>query len=143
VNGELPTRGVQAVRTIFLVLLGLMLAPPATAQQPQQYGKSAEEARHKRERAIERCKEDRGVDCETDAGLAEWLQKEISRSDAEARRQREGAVERCKEDRGVDCETDGGLAEWLLRERSRSDAEAEGSRSIHQPVPKTAPRPTN
>jgi len=131
------------VRTVLVVLLGLILAPPATAQQSPQGGKSPEEARRQRERAVERCKEDRGVDCETDAGLAEWLQKETLRSDAEAGRLRERAAERCREERGVDCETDAGLAEWVLRERSRSDAEAEGSRSIYQTAPIPAPRPAN
>jgi hypothetical protein len=57
---------------------------PAAAQQPTQDGKSAEEAKSQRERAIERCKANRGTDCVTDAGLAEWLLLERSRSQAEA-----------------------------------------------------------
>ena len=75
--------GARALRTILLVLLGLIPALPAAAQQPQD-GKSAEEARSKRARAIERCKANRGTDCATDAGLAEWLPLEASRSQAEA-----------------------------------------------------------
>ena len=71
------------MRTILLVLLGLILALPATAQQPPQDGGSAEEA-SQRERAIERCKANRGTDCVTDAGLSEWLLQERQRSEAEA-----------------------------------------------------------
>ena len=66
-----------------LVLLGLILALPVTAQQPSQDGVSAEEA-SRRERAIERCKANRGNDCLTDAGLSEWLLQERQRSEAEA-----------------------------------------------------------
>ena len=68
--------------TIFLVLLGLILALPATAQQAPRDGISAEEA-SQRERAIERCKANRGTDCVTEAGLAEWLLQERDRSEAE------------------------------------------------------------
>lgn len=68
----------------FLVLLGLILAVPSFAQQPSQGDMPAEEPSLERERAIERCNEHRGTDCETDAGLAEWLLQERSRGDAEA-----------------------------------------------------------
>jgi hypothetical protein len=69
------------LKTILLVVLGLSFALPAAAQQPQD-GKAAEEARRQRERAIERCNANRGTDCATDAGLAEFMDR--SRSDAEA-----------------------------------------------------------
>jgi hypothetical protein len=71
------------MRTILLVLLGLILVRPATAQQAPQEGSSVDEA-SRRERAIERCKGGRGTDCSTDAGLAEWLLQERERSEAEA-----------------------------------------------------------
>lgn len=69
------------MKTILFVLLGLILALPATAQQQQ--GNSTEEA-SQRERAIERCKANRGTDCETEASIAEWLLLDRSRSEAEA-----------------------------------------------------------
>jgi hypothetical protein len=72
------------MRTILLVLLGLILALPAAAQQPPPDAKAAWDAARQRERAIERCNTNRGVDCVTDAGLAEWLLLERSRSEAEA-----------------------------------------------------------
>jgi len=68
------------MKIISLLLFGLILALPAAAQQRE--GESAEEA-SQRERAIERCKANRGTDCETEAGIDEWLLKERSRSDAE------------------------------------------------------------
>ena len=131
------------MKTISLVLVALILAPLAAAQQPSQDDASAAEA-ERRERAIERCEASRGVDCATDEGLAEWLATESwpSRAAEEARR-RERAIERCEAARGVDCVTDAGLAEWLLQERSRSDAEAEGSRSIYQTAPRATQRPAN
>jgi hypothetical protein len=72
------------MKTILLVLLGLVLALPVAAQQRPQKARSADEAKRQRERAIERCKANRGTDCTTDAGLAEWLQQERSRSEAKA-----------------------------------------------------------
>lgn len=65
------------------------------------------------------------------------------KSAEEAARQRERAIERCIAERGVDCETEQGLREWLLQERTREEAEAQGSRSLHQTVPRPAPPPTN
>ena len=69
----------RSMRTL-LVLLGLSLALPAVAQQ----GKSADDAKRQRERAVERCKANRGVDCTTDAGLSEWLLLERSRGEAQS-----------------------------------------------------------
>lgn len=72
------------MRTIWLVLFGLILALPASGEESPPAGGSAEEASRQRERAIERCNANRGADCVTDAGLAEWLLQERSRSEAEA-----------------------------------------------------------
>jgi erythromycin esterase-like protein len=126
------------VKILSVAVLGSILAVPAWAQQ--QGGRSAE-----REQAIERCNANRGTDCESDAGLAEWLATPVQPTPgsvpaAQAARQRERAIARCNANRGSDCETDAGLAEWLLQERSRDEAEGEGSRSIHQTAPRPAPR---
>lgn len=82
------------MRTILLVLLGLIAALPAVAQQAPQGGKPVEQARPQDDRAaeeakrqaesVERCKAERGTDCDTDAGLAEW--RDRSRREAEDRR---------------------------------------------------------
>ena len=131
---------------------------PAAAQQPTQSGKPAVETKAQRERAIELCKANRGVDCATDAGLREWLRVEPSRSTheapaaaqhppqsgkaaEEAKAQRERAIELCKANRGVDCATDAGLGEWLRVEPSRTEAGTQGSRSIHQTAPVVTPQP--
>ena len=68
-----------------IVALGLALAHPVFAQQdPDISTDPAKKAQEQRERAIARCKENRGADCESDAGLAEWLLQERSRDEAEA-----------------------------------------------------------
>jgi len=72
------------MRVLTLVVFGSIAALPAIAQQPQGDGGSSDDAALQRERAIERCEENRGSDCETDAGLAEWLLQERSRDEAEA-----------------------------------------------------------
>ena len=68
------------MKTILIVGLGLILALPAVAQDL----KPGDEAKNQREHAIERCKANRGTDCETDAGLTEWQLQERSRSEAQA-----------------------------------------------------------
>ena len=72
------------MRTILLVVCGLILALPASAEEVPKDGGSADEASRQREQAIERCKANRGADCLSDAGLAEWELQERSRSEAEA-----------------------------------------------------------
>lgn len=61
-------------------LIGLIMTLPLAAQN----AKSGDKAKQQRERAIERCKANRGTDCVTDAGLADWLLQERSRSEARA-----------------------------------------------------------
>ncbi len=67
------------MKTTLFALIGLMLALPAAAQVTKD-----DEAKLQRERAIERCKANRGTDCSTDAGLADWLLQERTRSEAQA-----------------------------------------------------------
>ena len=43
---------------------------------------SADSGKKKVERAVDRCKTQRGVDCDTPAGLNEWLLQERSRQEA-------------------------------------------------------------
>jgi hypothetical protein len=57
---------------------------PVSAEEAPQDGGSADEASRQREQAIERCIANRGADCASDAGLAEWMLQERSRSEAEA-----------------------------------------------------------
>ena len=61
----------------FAVFLGIPV--PSEAQTKP---KSSREAQ--RERAVERCKANRGVDCESAEGLKEWLLLERSRKEAVA-----------------------------------------------------------
>ena len=69
---------------IFIIILGaLTLALTVSAQQQPDAGTAAEKAKAQRERAIARCNENRGTDCATDAGLAEWLLQERTRDQAE------------------------------------------------------------
>ena len=67
-----------------IVALGLAVAPPVFAQEQPDASTGTEKAQEQRKRAIARCKENRGADCESDAGLAEWLLQERSRDEAEA-----------------------------------------------------------
>ena len=131
------------MRLIFLILAGLAL--PAAADNiltdrdreilaAQQRGKQV-----RLDRARARCIEQRGVDCDTEQGLQEWLLLEMSREDAilnrygiavpaagagasapaalatPARSQEhlERARALCLEQRGVDCDSEQNLQEWL------------------------------
>jgi len=68
-----------------IIALGLAVAHPVFAQQDADASTiAAKKAEEQRERAIARCKENRGADCESEAGLAEWLLQERSRDEAEA-----------------------------------------------------------
>ena len=61
-----------------IVALGLAVAPPVRQEQPDASTAAAEKAQEQRKRAI-RCKENRGADCESDVGLAEWLLRRLAR----------------------------------------------------------------
>jgi hypothetical protein len=68
-----------------IVGLGLVVTQPVVAQQdPDASTNAAKKAQEQRERAIARCKENRGADCQSEAGLAEWLLQERARDEAEA-----------------------------------------------------------
>ena len=67
-----------------IVALGLVVALPVFAQGRPDARTATEKAEEQRKRAIARCKENRGADCESDAGLAEWLLQERTRDEAEA-----------------------------------------------------------
>jgi hypothetical protein len=71
------------MKTRLLLLLGVILSLPVRAQQPSPDDPSTDEGSRQRAAAIERCKQNRGTDCETEAGLAEWLLQERSREEAE------------------------------------------------------------
>ena len=68
-------------RAIPIALLSLGLVLPAAAQNPPE--PKHEFTKAQRERAIARCKENRGADCATEEGLREWLLQERSRDEAE------------------------------------------------------------
>ena len=63
---------------IFLALFVLMTFPAAAQQTTRS---SAQDLQ--RERAIKRCRENRGTDCESKEGLRQWLDEERPITDAE------------------------------------------------------------
>ena len=80
------------MKVLFLSALMLFLAAPVGAQTGKP---EAKEKGSPRDRAIKRCKENRGTDCASDRGLREWLGEETPLTDeqqqavAGARRHRE------------------------------------------------------
>ena len=67
--------------------LAAFLAGPALAQVPPSAAEKARQAAAKEkqaeeERARARCRAERGIDCETEAGLREWRLQERSRAEA-------------------------------------------------------------
>ena len=79
-------------KILLLLILAFFLAAPAVAQTAKPGIKKEESLR---DRAIKRCKENRGTDCTSDRGLQEWLREETPLTDeqqqaaAGARRHRE------------------------------------------------------
>ena len=61
-------------------LVALVLGGPLLAAA--QSAPSTADEKQKVERAVERCKAQRGVDCDTPQGLQEWVLLERSRSEA-------------------------------------------------------------
>jgi hypothetical protein len=78
---------------LFITLLAALVSLPAAAQTIPAGAKETA-----RERAVKRCKENRGVDCDSREGLREWLREERELTDAErqaaaaARRHRENCA---------------------------------------------------
>lgn len=79
------------MKVLLAVLCLLVLALPVNAQQSPK----PEVKESLRDRAIKRCKENRGIDCDSDRGLREWLREDTPLTDdqrqaaAAARRHRE------------------------------------------------------
>jgi hypothetical protein len=81
------------MKVLLFSILVLFLAAPVSAQTAKPEAKEKEPSL--RERAIKRCKENRGTDCTSERGLREWLGEETPLTDeqqqaaAGARRHRE------------------------------------------------------
>jgi hypothetical protein len=88
---------VVAWRSLLIACLGLGSTSFAYAQTaertpPKKVDKQKEPAQVQRERGIARCRENRGVDCDTPEGQKEWIQQERPITDEE--RQRAAAARR-------------------------------------------------
>jgi hypothetical protein len=68
-------------RSIVIVVAVLASAPLAAQTRPTPAERSAAQAQQV-EHAKERCRQNRGVDCDTPEGLKEWLLQERSREEA-------------------------------------------------------------
>ncbi len=82
---------VVAWKTMLIACLGLGYGAFAPAQAadpmaPKIVNKKKNAAQEQRERAIVRCRENRGVDCETPEGLKEWILQERPITDEERAR---------------------------------------------------------
>ena len=65
------------MRVLVFAVLALFLATPVAAQSTKPEVKES-----LRERAVKRCKENRGTDCVSERGLSEWLREERPLTDA-------------------------------------------------------------
>ena len=65
-----------------VVMFTLLTAAAPWCAQAQKAGKAPPSASEARARAVERCKAERGVDCDTPQGLREWELQERSRAQA-------------------------------------------------------------
>ena len=72
------------MRTVsgMILLLAMQLAAPAWSQTASRDRSSADELRA---RAVERCRANRGTDCDSPAGLQEWLIQEQPMTEAQRR----------------------------------------------------------
>lgn len=64
----------------------LAVAQKAEASTPKKTVRKKVSAQEQRNRAITRCRENRGVDCDTPEGLKEWIQQERPITDEERAR---------------------------------------------------------
>ena len=69
-----------------LVCGSLALAQTDTGTTPKKIERKKDSAQEQRKRAITRCRENRGVDCDTPEGLKEWIQQERPITDEERAR---------------------------------------------------------
>ncbi len=64
------------------VALAVIVSAPVAAQTQSPPDKKATDKNQRIDRAKERCRQNRGVDCDTPEGLKEWLLLERSRGEA-------------------------------------------------------------
>jgi len=64
------------------IALSVLVSAPAAAQMPNHPDRKTADKNPRIERAKERCRQNRGVDCDTPEGLKEWLLLERSREEA-------------------------------------------------------------
>src|SRR5471032_2052481 len=85
---ELPVVALESMLIACLVLGygSLALAQTAEGSTPNKIDKKKDAAQAQRKRAITRCRENRGVDCDTAEGLKEWIQQERPITDEERAR---------------------------------------------------------
>ena len=70
-----------AMKLVLLCLAAILCLYPAAPASAQTEKKTAQESL--RDRAMKRCKENRGIDCESREGLREWLREERTLTDEE------------------------------------------------------------
>ena len=66
----------------FAIALAVFVSAPIAAQTQNPPGERAAAPNRQADRAKERCKLNRGVDCDTPEGMKEWLLQERSREEA-------------------------------------------------------------
>ena len=67
---------------VLAIALAVLVSAPVAAQTQNPQGGRAATKEQRAERAKERCRLNRGVDCDTPEGLKEWLLQERSRQEA-------------------------------------------------------------
>jgi hypothetical protein len=67
---------------VLAIALAVLVSTPVAAQTRNSTGDRAAAKEQRAARAEERCKLNRGVDCDTPEGLKEWLLQERSRQEA-------------------------------------------------------------
>lgn len=82
---------IVALKSLLIACLGLgygslALAQSAEGTAPKKVDRKKDSAQQQRQRAITRCRENRGVDCDTPEGLKEWIQQERPITDEERAR---------------------------------------------------------
>ena len=85
---ELPLVAWKSLLIACLVLGygSIALAQTAEGPAPKKADRKKDSAQEQRKRAITRCRENRGVDCDTPEGLKEWIQQERPITDEERAR---------------------------------------------------------